>query len=56
MLMMCYDFDINEYCHNLNLESMTGNAGAVSKEHLTYAKSQNGHIKRTSYLKIRGIL
>jgi hypothetical protein len=30
---------------------MTGNAGAVLKGHLTYAKPQNEHIKRTNYLK-----
>jgi len=42
-------------CHDQNPWSMTGNAGAVLKGHPTYAKPQNGHIKRTSYLKIQSI-
>jgi hypothetical protein len=42
-------------CHELNSRSITGKAGAVSKGHPIYAKPQNGHIKRTSYLKIYNI-
>jgi hypothetical protein len=42
-------------CHDPNPGSVTGNAGAVSKGHLTYAKTQNGHIKRISYSKIHSI-
>jgi len=42
---------IVERCHDLNLESMTGNVGAVLKGYLTFAKPQNEHIKRTCYLK-----
>ena len=40
-------------CHDPNPGFMTGNVGAVSKGHLTYAKPQNGHIKRTISPKIR---
>ena len=40
-------------CHDPNPGSVTGNVGAVSKGHLTYAKPQNGHIKRIICLKIR---
>jgi hypothetical protein len=43
------------YCHGPNPGSMTGNAGAVSKGHLTYAKPQNIYIKRIIYSKIRSI-
>ncbi|KAJ6866972.1 hypothetical protein NC652_038259 [Populus alba x Populus x berolinensis] len=32
-------------CHDPNPGSVTGNVGAVSKGHLTYAKPQNRHIK-----------
>ena len=43
------------YCHDPNPGSVTGNAGVVSKGHLTYAKPQNEHIKRTIYSKIRNV-
>jgi len=42
-------------CRDPNLGSMTDNAGAMSKGKSTYAKPQNEHIKRTSYLKIYSI-
>ena len=47
--------EINSYCHDPNPGSMTGNAGAVSKGHPSYAKPQNRYIKGTIYSKIRSI-
>jgi hypothetical protein len=34
-------------CHDPNPRFMICNTGAMSKGHPTYAKPQNGHIKRT---------
>jgi energy-converting hydrogenase Eha subunit F len=42
-------------CHDPNPGSITGNAGAVLKGHLTYVKPQNRYIKGTIYSKIRSI-
>ena len=46
----------DQFCHHSSLKFITGNAGAVSKGHPTYAKPHNKHIKKTSYLKIHNIL
>jgi hypothetical protein len=46
---------LNGIFHDPNPESMTGNVGAVSKGHPTYAKPQNKHIKRIIYSKIHSI-
>ena len=46
----------DQFFHDSNLGSMMGNARLVLKGHLTYTMPPNKYIKRTSYLKIRGIL
>jgi len=46
----------DQFCHHPNPKSITGNVGMVMKEHFTYIKSHNKHIKSISYLKIYNIL
>ena len=46
----------DQFFHYSNLGPMTGNARVVLKGHLTYTMPPNKYIKRTSYLKICGIL
>jgi hypothetical protein len=45
----------NQFCHDPNPGSVTGNAGAVPEGHPARAKPQNRHIKIIIYSKIRSI-
>jgi hypothetical protein len=45
----------DQFCQNPSPKSVTDNSRAVLKEHPTYFKPRNKHIKKISYLKIHNI-